>query len=129
MPGLSLIHPSSRSLILKIQLNSRNEFQQLLLGPPGPPVAWPRCNVLGNAISAIGALIVSIFYRGGDSIGTFRKCQNICTLPNLVFGVYTCFQVSSFSCFSTSPISPFKLTISQRASQTPGPLKYIQLRK
>ena len=128
MPGLSLIHPSSRSLILKIQLNSRNEFQQLLLGPPGPPVAWLRCNVLGNAISAIGALIVSIFYRGGDSIGTFRKCQNIFTLPTWCV-VYTCFQVSSFSCFSTSPISPFKLTISQRASQTPGPLKYIQLRK
>ena len=96
MPGLSLIHPSSRSLILKIQLNSRNEFQQLLLGPPGPPVAWPRCNVLGNAISAIGALIVSIFYRGGDSIGTFRKCQNICTLPTWCVHLFPSFKFLLF---------------------------------
>ena len=79
MPGLSLIHLSSRSLILKIQLNSRNEFQQLLLSPGAPLWAWPSCNVLGNVISAIGVLIVSIFYRE-EGIGTFGKCQNICTL-------------------------------------------------
>ena len=107
MPGLSLIHLSSRSLILKIQLNSRNEFQQLLLGPPGPPVAWPRCNVLGNAISAIGALIVSIFYQGGDSIGTFRKCQNICTLPTWCL---VCTLVSKFQVSLVSPQVPFLLS-------------------
>ena len=122
MPGLSLIRPSSRSLILKIQLNSRNEFQQLLLGPGAPLWAWPSCNVLGNVISAIGVLIVSIFYQE-EGLGTFGKCQNICTLSTwstLVSLEFLLFLHRSHFSFQT---------ISQRASQTPGSLKYVQLGK
>ena len=102
--SLSLIRPSSRSLILKIQLNSRNEFQQLLLSPGAPLRAWPSCNVLGNVISAIGVLIVSIFYRE-EGIGTFSKCQNICTLSTWST------LVSDFSRVSlVSPQVPFLLS-------------------
>lgn len=104
MPGLSLIRPSSRSLILKIQLNSRNEFQQLLLSPGAPLWAWPSCNVLGNVISAIGALIVSIFYRE-EGIGTFSKCQNICSLSTWSTLVSDFSQVSL-----VSPQVPFLLS-------------------
>ena len=63
------MQPSGRSLILKIQLNSRNEFQQLLLGPGAPLWDLPGCNVLGNVIPAIGVLIVSILYRGAGGKG------------------------------------------------------------
>ena len=59
----------------------------------GPPVAWPRCNVLGNAISAIGELIVSIFYR--EEIRLVHS-ENVRTSAHYLPGVWCVHLFLSF---------------------------------
>ena len=111
MPGLSLIRPS-----LILQLDSQNPTQQSKWIPavaaelesPGAPLwAGPGCNVLGNVISAIGVLIVSIFYQTrGDWF--IQKMSEHLQSAHCLPGVHLCFWLCSS--FSVSPQVPFLLS-------------------